>query len=586
MIERLGTLLESLRRGEQLELELEQIEALITWLGGSSRRASAQQVTPDHDPVLVLLVLQQLDRSLFKDYRLNPEAAGLGPEQPTSLRRMRFRRLAGVFHPDRFPDLADWLTVRSQAVHHAYARFKQDPDARLDYDRPERPTATPETRNPATTTPIRRPKTRNESNIHDWLMRLRARFGRDRWLAQKLIAVLALMAALPVANLYLARGTLPPQPETVTIPDANPVGPVAGLHAIASGVQTNDEQPAAAEIKLQAEDIAHPTEQNRAEKSAAELAQILNDRRPPLEQRTFGPTVEEQLAALGLNSDGSRLDRLHLDRLHLDRLHLDRLHLDPPQLDRPAAGSETAAQTNRSAPPARSEPLNAQTASEFSTNPLYDQITPAEEVENNTDGRSTIETSRRQTASIGAPMSNNVALSGPTEPVTIESNADSPAARALIRLDTAADTSTINAQNQAAQKGHATPETPEQGLLVLGPLKSHAVGHLLAGYQSHVESGSLSALMALFSSEWPNQGRQQGSESVADYYRTLFRRSSHRTIDLRVLRVQREGDGWWVETELNFNITANRSREQITNGRVQFHIQPDRGALKIAAIEY
>ena len=331
---------------------------------------------------------------------------------------------------------------------------------------------------------------------------------------------------------------------------------------------------------LPAADVTHSTERNRIETSpteirttsvTAELVRTVSDKRPPLEQDAFGPTIEEQLAALGLNADWPHLDRPLLDR---------------PRLDRPAAGSKTTAQTNRSAPPARSDPLNVQASAESSVSPFSDRTTGIEVAENSIENRSTIETGRRQIASTAA-MSSNVAISGPAEPVTTDSNVNSPAARALIRLDAAADTnSTAGLKDQAPQKEHATLETPEQGTLVLGPLKNHPVGRLLAGYQSHVQSGNLPALIALFSSKRPRQGQRHGSESVTDYYRTLFQRSSHRSVDLRVLRVQREGAGWWVETELNFNITANLSRERITNGRVQFHIQPDPGGLKIVAIEY
>jgi hypothetical protein len=187
-------LLEALRQGGRPPLSVDDVELLLGWLTGSAARDGEpgdELPRPGHDPVLLQMVLHRLDDVLFDGGELKPAAAGLDAEEPATRRRIRFRRLASAFHPDRFPDLADWLTQRSQAVHRAYARFKQDPDglavapAPTPGPYPPRPAG----RNVRPAAPrVRKHRFRAFAN------QLRARFGNDRYLAHKLIGGLALLA--------------------------------------------------------------------------------------------------------------------------------------------------------------------------------------------------------------------------------------------------------------------------------------------------------------------------------------------------------------------------------------------------------
>ena len=505
MTDQLTELLESLRRGEPCVPTFEQIEALIAWLNGSSRQAQAQESAAGYDPILVLLVLQQLERSLFKHDHLDIKAAGLGPEQPRDLRRMRFRRLASVFHPDRFPDLADWLTVRSQAIHRAYTHFKQQPDAWPGHKRPNPTGATTEAVKPATVSPVRPP--RREAPIHDWLIALRARFGHDRRLAHKLIALLALIAALPVANLYLAQAI--PYSASASIaskPAYRPVDSPTISTAETASVDTGIESALPAVDALASDNDQAPAQPIalKTQQAITNPEPVASDETTAVEEPVLGPSVDEPLLALGSQDDRQAVDRL-------------------------APEGDVAVQAHHDAQPLHSA------ASKEPTPVFIAGATKAE-----------FESVYPQTAN------------------------------AAFKQDL---------QNHIQYNNYELSAAHSQGELVLGPLKRHPVGHLLAAYQSHVQSGNVNALMQLFTSARPKQGRRNGSAAISEYYRTLFSRSSQRTLHLRVLRMQRDGDGWQVETALDFSITSDDGEEQIMYGRTHFRIQPDRGVLRIVAME-
>ena len=202
----LRDLLEDLRRGGRPPLSVDSVELLLGWLTGSAAReggSDSELPRPGHDPVLLQMVLHRLDDVLFDGGELRPAAAGLDPEEPATRRRIRFRRLASAFHPDRFPDLADWLTQRSQAVHRAYARFKQDPDAPVVAPAP-RPGPYPP-QSPGRKVRPAAPRVRKH-RLRAFANSLRARFGNDRYLAHKLIGGLAVLALLPVLNMVLVPG--------------------------------------------------------------------------------------------------------------------------------------------------------------------------------------------------------------------------------------------------------------------------------------------------------------------------------------------------------------------------------------------
>jgi len=207
----LGALLDRLRRGEMPALVLDDVDALVAWLCGKGSREAGPDddplPVPEHDPVLLQMVFYRLDATLFNGGELNLKAAGLDAGQSDKQRKARFRRLAGAFHPDRHPVLADWLTARSQIVLQAYGRFK--------HQHGEPPPVDPVPPWPGAPEAPRhmRPKgarRHSRRRLRGLLLRLRQRFGHDRFLAHKLIGGLAVIALLPVLNLLLVPAPGPP----------------------------------------------------------------------------------------------------------------------------------------------------------------------------------------------------------------------------------------------------------------------------------------------------------------------------------------------------------------------------------------
>ncbi|MDZ7713662.1 MAG: hypothetical protein U5L06_11375 [Rhodovibrio sp.] len=106
-----------------------ELDAALSWLAGSRRCGgdSLAQVlgpAPDH-PRRRIAVYEQLDWQLFEDGQLRLAGAHVDIDCDEATRRARYRRLMTAFHPDRYPEHADWLTSRSQAVHASYGRFRK-----------------------------------------------------------------------------------------------------------------------------------------------------------------------------------------------------------------------------------------------------------------------------------------------------------------------------------------------------------------------------------------------------------------------------------------------------------------------------
>jgi len=327
----LGALLEQLRQGDRPSLGPQRVEALLGWLNGSAERddRQAELPRPGHDPVLLQMVLYRLDDELFRDGELNIARAGVDPEQPMTRRRMRFRRLASAFHPDRFPDLSDWLTARSQAIHRAYARFKENPDepaprpGASGSPQPPTPTAKP--------TGYGYPRQRKAGR---WAQALRARFGGDRYLAPKLVGGLAVIALLPVLNLVLVpepnRAPDVPaitvnEPTSSTTKETRAAGKPPGRNP-SETVAASDFESAGSENAESAAPVDLPPPGAGDNPLAPDVSPLLEAARRAMDpdgEQTSDPTlpsVDEQLESMGLATDTERLYRRMLAMESSDRM--------------------------------------------------------------------------------------------------------------------------------------------------------------------------------------------------------------------------------------------------------------------------
>lgn len=122
----LGDLSLQLRQDRVRSLSPAELRAVLGWIGGREGEDAHGLTTHlgpgDADPALLRQVYRQLDRVLFSGDLLREAEAGLTGD--TAERLAQYRRLLAVFHPDRSPELAAWLTPRFQAVQRSYRRFR------------------------------------------------------------------------------------------------------------------------------------------------------------------------------------------------------------------------------------------------------------------------------------------------------------------------------------------------------------------------------------------------------------------------------------------------------------------------------
>jgi len=193
----IDTLIEALQNGLRQELTDQEVAALLGWIASSSRNPGAQALNQALGPsgdneALTGHAFSLLDEAIFAGETLLTGPAGVSEERENDARRRRYRLLLSAFHPDRYPARADWLTSRSQVITRAYARFKTGQTDELPAVAAPPPAANPGPSDYRGITPT-------------WRLaeRLRSRWGQDRFLAHKIIGILALFLLLPVISILL-----------------------------------------------------------------------------------------------------------------------------------------------------------------------------------------------------------------------------------------------------------------------------------------------------------------------------------------------------------------------------------------------
>ncbi|MDT8410270.1 MAG: hypothetical protein RQ741_11765 [Wenzhouxiangellaceae bacterium] len=677
----LHALLEQLRAGENPRLSLEQMDPLLAWLTGSYRRDieenSVHLARPDDDPVLLRMVLYRLDEVLFDNGELDEDAAGLGFDQPTSTRRIRFRRLASAFHPDRFPEMSDWLTDRSQAVHQAYGRFKHDPEGTA-------PAAPGPGRN-ARPAYREAPEPQGKRRFRRFAIGLRRRFGRDRYLAHKIIGGLAVLALLPVANLWLAPGPNIDQARQArnaaertgqgvaanaestlsagsgrSAPSANELQPDNGSGALEDGPASTLalDTPAPADPRPQADAAGDGNRARRGdgrdssqtgiqagadtdhEVSALLIAarRAMNPASDGVSQADTLPTVDEQLRAMGLKTDTERLYGRMVSQL------------ESPTGEVPATAEHEQDQASAPVSTAASGPVreSSQAQAEPGTTPTVKPARTSEPVvaqlEAEQPGLVEPTPNAEQASSMAAADSNTTAAPGNDRAYAAVAEAQKsgldpkldadPAqdpARALVAAESgiagpatsaAAETLAATASRQVvgelpavdkrppdtgpadietvdmepAGPARAAPETASpamartapplpDGELQLGFFAAHPAGRLLSAFHAALESGNLPGLVSLFSDD-ARLDKLRGSKELAEHFRELFERSPERRVKLYMQRLERDGEQWRAEVDLEIVIRSDQRIEKVRSGRSVLQLSGRDGALKIRRLEH
>ena len=188
-----------------------ELDAVLSWLGGGERhgagRLSIALGRPQTRPHRVSQLYTLLDRQFFPRGRLDLQAAHLVGSGSRAEQKARFRRLIQAFHPDRYPEMADWLTPRSQALHKAYVAFKRGETlvqtVPVPKPSPARPKPDADPDHPWQPGPFRR-SARLVPERSGWLRRLFTWGRRTQRLSTMLVAGLALVVLLPLLALHLA----------------------------------------------------------------------------------------------------------------------------------------------------------------------------------------------------------------------------------------------------------------------------------------------------------------------------------------------------------------------------------------------
>jgi hypothetical protein len=123
------------------------------------------------------------------------------------------------------------------------------------------------------------------------------------------------------------------------------------------------------------------------------------------------------------------------------------------------------------------------------------------------------------------------------------------------------------------------------GTLELGPLAIHSAGRVLRALHAAMEAADIDALVALFSIGADYDG-VQGASAIRQYFRDRLLSADSRRVDLRVLRLERDGDAWRVTADLEVLARTGNATETLTSGRARLWLDERAAALKIVRVEF
>jgi len=177
------------------EVPAECIAPLLHWVCGS-RSGPAETVyrilgSPFDDAVQLERVYRALDAALFDHGELRL------PDGNVETRRDHYRLLSRAFHPDRHPHLSGWLEPREQTINAAFHVFRKVKEVPAGSEPPAgRGQA-------GTRVPVRQSEeSYSRIGLRERFINLCAPLAYSRYLPQKILAVTAILCALPLLYLY------------------------------------------------------------------------------------------------------------------------------------------------------------------------------------------------------------------------------------------------------------------------------------------------------------------------------------------------------------------------------------------------
>ena len=538
-------LIRALDKRLPLALLDDDVAALLGWIASSTRNPGARALNEALGPAskneaITGHAFALLDRALFDQGRLLPEAAGVAAKREHDARRRRYRLLLSAFHPDRYPARSAWLTERSQIITRAYAAFKRGDDSAPEVSQ-------------SSAVAVRKPAPKGYGIAPTWRRRLtnhlRDRFGRDRWLAHKIIGGFALVLVLTGVSVLLEKDR------------------VQGLES--DGLRVTD----------------------YGEERVQEIEERVQGSGLRVQGRD-GIEVAERAERVG-RGDVSGDAVLAEATERVDRA-------DVPGNSMPAGTTEPVGWAHvpgNSIPAEASEPVGR---AHVPGNSM--PVEPTERV-----GWAHVPGDLmlvEATEPVGrGDVSGDAVLAEATEPVgrgdvpgnALVAEATKRVGRAHVPGDSMpaeatepvgrGDVPGDSVPAEAAESGSPVAVSLVPGRVDLGPLSRHRVGEVLQAYQAAIEAGDLEALLAVLGRN-PTANGESSRDWFERHYRTLFEQSSERALSMRLIAASREGDGWLVELQHDLQLLASNDLPEQRSEKITFHVAPDPLGLRILGIRF
>ncbi|MGY6587788.1 MAG: hypothetical protein ACXIUB_05800 [Wenzhouxiangella sp.] len=576
------------------------LDLLLSWLGSSGQSSRASRLAallgpPAANEQQLREIYYWLDSVLFDQDQLDALRAGVDRQRPDKERRRRFRLLLSVFHPDRHPELSDWLTLRSQRINLAYTAYRRERSEAVSVEEalaelagaPIKPGSASRA-NKASAEPEEplfqgiSPRWESEQETEGLISRL----ARDRWLAPKLFAVLSVLIAIPLISIYLDPDRTPaerngpadvasesPMRERLRRPiviaenwppaDHTPVDWSAyqADNALADIEPTPETSPDA---------NAHDWPAARLQPGPAWLAEA-----QPME----GPAEVEAEASPEADATAAEEPNRLLARLSgfVDRI------TGPGQAPEDSPTIVVADQTPQADIERTAEPegMPERPAAPPATSPRVASAEPARQPE--PAAPATPPEASRPAQVMAATLSPEPepapALAETRPPISASDEQDT-----VEKPPSPVQPAPPAGVQAMAQAVTAQPPALQPGDLELGFLGNHPAGQFLATYQREVEHGNLDDIMALVS-RFPRSDGGRGRGWFEDRYATLLADSEARRLSLRVLSVRRDGNDWLIDTDYELEWLAEGNGDaQRRQGRARYQLREDRGGLRIAGL--
>ncbi|WP_376694362.1 J domain-containing protein [Wenzhouxiangella sp. EGI_FJ10409] len=600
-------LVERLLDGSEQRLSAAELDTVLAWLSGSDRHdgdalASRLGHALEH-PRRRIAVYDQLDFQLFDIDRLDLAGAHLEAGLADDLRRARYRRLMKAYHPDAYPDHAEWLTPRSQAIHQSYARFRkgQPPEAGAAGAAPEqgqpmsRPAANkrwPGARRSARLTPTSGPGLL--SSLRTWLL------GIEN-LQQRILIGLVIVCLVPVLYAYLAYKPYRAIQSPETTADA-PAVVEPTVQPVAAPPGDDDSEEPAPESDTRPE-LAHSLPEPVApirpswERSRAERATGFDrERRPiaPLREAGTEENTPEPDAAAEPTPEASLLELAAWAETIGDTAEQTLAGVANPLAD-----------AQEEAPPTPDESQAPEAESGDASDP---EIAAAEQVAAAEPARPQAPESREAP---GGEEDESVAVaeppaeSSPTDDKaastaaapTPDASAETPAEEAPRQESEVAATEPKPAPEQPARTPIAEPEpmvasvsapatTATEASDEVGEHSRRHIERLLAGYRTSFENGWLDDFLDHFTAE-PRENKHSGRSWFRSNYGWLFDNSERRRLALDIMDISRADNHWTAVARFDLQVDYADRPDVHSTRQVLYRIEMnEHEQFRIAAIEY